>query len=97
MSRADRSRIEDLLEDQGRSFRSIADEVGCSDWTVRRIARELNGDPRPMKRGGQARYEPTDASAEPFGLGGWLTVALIAGGIALAAWAGARWTPPMDA
>jgi hypothetical protein len=92
----DHSRIEDLLQDQDRSFRSIADEVGCSDWTVRRIARGLDGDPRPMKRSGPARYEPTEEPVVPLGLGGWLTLTLIAGGIALAAWAGARWTPPMD-
>lgn len=96
MTPADRARIEELLQDPSLSFRAIARELSISDWQVRKIARELDGDPRPMKRGGRARYEPADEPAEPLGLAGWIIVALFAGGIALVAWASARWTPPMD-
>jgi hypothetical protein len=94
---ADRARIEELLaQDPPPSCRAISRVTGISDWTCRRVKRELDGDPRPMKRGSRARSEPTDELAEPLGLGGWIMFALVAGGIALAAWAGVRWTPPMD-
>ena len=49
-----------------------------------------------MKRGGRARYEPTDEPTEPLGLAGWIIFALVAGGIALAIWAGARGMPPPE-
>ena len=96
MSPADRARIEELLCDESLSFRAIARELSISDWQVRKVAREIDGDPRPMKRGGRARYEPTDEPAEPLGLAGWIIFALVAGGISLAILAGARGAPPPE-
>lgn len=49
MSSVDRAFVEQLLEDQSLSYREIARRAGCSDWSVRAIARERSGDARPMK------------------------------------------------
>lgn len=96
MSPSDRARIEELLQDERLSFRAIARELSISDWQVRKVAREIDGDPRPMKRGGRSRYEPINGPAEPLGIGGWIIFALVVGGIALAIWAGARGMPPPE-
>lgn len=73
----DRDQVQRLLEqDKGRSFRSIARELGCSDWTVRSIARRVNSDPRPMK---QRRSIPHD-DADPSGIAG---LGVLAGLVAL--------------
>lgn len=89
----DRERIADLLEDETRSFRSISRELGVSDWLVRKTARELYGDPRPMKRRpSQSDGTPEEVSA----LTCWLVVGGVVGFLALAIWAGARWTPPFE-
>jgi len=45
----DRNLVEQLLQDEGLSYREVARQAGCSDWSVRRIARQLNADMRPMK------------------------------------------------
>jgi transposase len=87
----DRERIAELLEDETRSFRSIGRELGVSDWLVRKIARELDGDPRPMKQRPSRPQEPTE---EVSTLTGWLVFGGVIGFIALAIWAGVRWTPP---
>ncbi len=50
MKAADGQRIEQLLDDASFSCRAIARETGYSDWTIRKIARELDGDSRPMRR-----------------------------------------------
>jgi hypothetical protein len=65
MTPADRERIERLLQDPTRSCRAISRDTGSSDWTIRKIARELDGDPRPMKRrrSSSAPEPPPDASS----------------------------------
>lgn len=44
------------------SFREIARQVGCSDWTVRSIYRDLAGDSRPMKATIRAAYDQDERS-----------------------------------
>jgi hypothetical protein len=85
---ADADRIRDLLADETLSFRAVAREVGCSDWTVRRIAREFDGDPRPMKRGSRV---PQSEGSE---IGAWVRLALFVGLLALGLWFSCRGTPP---
>jgi hypothetical protein len=80
-----------LQEDEMRSYRSIADEFGVSDWTVRSIARQLNNDPRPMKR---SRHAP-DLNVEQESGGGWIVAAIIAAMIG-AIWFGVRYMPPPE-
>jgi hypothetical protein len=90
---ADRSRIEELLQDETRSYRSIGRELGISDWTVRKVARELSGDPSPM------RHQPSRSAETPeevSALTCWLVVGGVLGFFALAIWAGLRWTPPFE-
>ncbi len=90
----DRRHIEQLLQDSRLSFRAIAREVGCSDWTVRRIARELEDDPRPMK--GEWCEPPGDAS-EGSEIAGWIGLAAFVGFIALTFWFAWRNMPPPQA
>lgn len=45
----DHARVEALLREGGLSFREIARQAGCSDFSVRKIARERNGEIRPMR------------------------------------------------
>lgn len=80
-----------LQEDDTRSYRSIANEFGVSDWTVRSIARRLSNDPRPMKRSRAARY----STPEPSGGGRWIVAVMIAATIG-AVWLGIRYTPPPE-
>jgi hypothetical protein len=91
MRRIDHAAIEQaLLDDPTRSCRSIADEFGISDWSVRAIVRRLNNDPRPMK---SPRHKARNDEAA--GVGGWAILAAIdAAAIGLIAWAARR--PPED-
>jgi hypothetical protein len=91
---ADRERIIGmLLEDPPPSCRAVSRATGYSDWTIRKIARELDGDPRPMK---QRRSQPQEPADEVSPLVGWLIFGGIVAVIALSIWAGARWTPPPE-
>jgi hypothetical protein len=87
MSRpVDRARIAELLKDRRRSYRSIGRELGVSDWSIRRVARQLDGDQRPPKSRGDDL--PTE---------GWPHSWLVSGGfITFAAliWIFRRWTTP---
>lgn len=93
MSDADRERIAELLDDETRSFRSIARELGVSDWLVRKTARELYDDPRPMRQRAPRRDVPT-ADVSP--LVGWLVCGGFAAMLALIIWAGVRSVSPPD-
>jgi hypothetical protein len=88
---ADRDRIAELLQDPSLSYRAIGRQLGISDWTIRRVARELDGDCRPMK---QQRCRPEESIEEPSAFSSWLISGIVAAGLALAIWAGARWAPP---
>jgi hypothetical protein len=93
MNPADRSRIEELLQDETRSYRSIGRELGISDWTVRKVARQLSQDTRPMRQ----RPPHSDETAEGVSpLTSWLVFGSVVGFLALAIWAGTRWPPPSD-
>ena len=91
MNPVDRDRIVDmLLEDPPPSCRAVARETGFSDWTVRKIARELDGDPRPMKQRRSPSQEPAE---EVSALTGWLVFGGVIAFCALAIWAGVRGAP----
>jgi hypothetical protein len=88
---ADRERIAELLEDDARSFRSIARELNVSDWLVRKTARELYNDPRPMR---QRHSRPSEPSPEDdSSLASWLVFGGVIGFFALAIWAALRSVP----
>ena len=78
--RVDRAFVQELLEDESLSYREIARQAGCSDWTVRSIAR---GDDRPMKRAGgfEGDAETTPAGWVPFVVIAAVLVALTCLGI----------------
>lgn len=84
--------IAELLEDETRSFRSIGRELGVSDWLVRKIARELDGDLRPMKQQRSHAHEVTDDSS----LAPWLVFGGMVFGVAFLVWIGARSAPPPE-
>ncbi len=94
MSGIDRERIADLLADETLSYRAISRLTGVSDWTVRRIARDLAGDERPMKH----RYVPTqgDAPAEVSPAMGWAIFSGAIGLLGFMIWAAVRFSPPPD-
>lgn len=94
MSGVDRDRIADLLGDETLSYRAIGRMTGASDWTVRRIGRELDGDTRPMK---QPRYLPEEIDQEVSPVAGWLVFGGFVAILALMIWAGWRWMPPPEA
>jgi hypothetical protein len=90
----DRARIVELLGDPSLSCRAIARETGYSDWTIRKIGRELDGDPRPMR---QRRLHSDEVPPEELSpIVGWLVFGSIVAVIALAIWSGARWAPPPE-
>jgi hypothetical protein len=89
----DREFVEQLLQDPQRSCRSIARETGYSDWTIRKIARELDGDPRPMKN--ERRAAP-DESGNESEIAGWIGLAIFGAFIALVVWLGFRGMPPPE-
>jgi hypothetical protein len=88
---ADRDRIAAALADETKSFRAVGRDLGLSDWLVRKVARELDGDPRPMR---QPRTSRSDDPEELSALGCWLTFGGIVAVLALAIWGGGRWNPP---
>lgn len=91
MSPAERARIEELLQDKARSFRSIAREVGCSDWVVRARSREIAGDSRPMKRAQRSRRRDDDGPpTNDASLAWWVGPVLVIAGIGLALFLGRR-------
>jgi hypothetical protein len=80
-----------LLDDPPPSCRAVSRATGYSDWTIRKIARELDGDTRPMR---QPRSQPPAPSEEVSALTCWLVFGGMVAVTALAIWAGSRWTPP---
>jgi hypothetical protein len=84
--------VAQLLEDESLSYREIGRRAGCSDWTVRRIARELASDSRPMKF---QSYENNE-NDEPLGFAGWGVLAGIASLFIGAVWLWKRGMPPPD-
>lgn len=93
MKFVDRGRIEELLQDESRSLRDIAREVGCSDWTVRSVARKLRGDLRPMKHARNASYRN---DTEPASLAGCAIGIGLLAALAAVIWYGVRGPPPPD-
>jgi hypothetical protein len=94
MTPGDRDRIaEMLLQDPPASCRAVSRATGYSDWTIRKIARELDGDPRPMK---QRRSQAQESTEEVSALTSWLVFGGIVAGFALVIWAGVRWAPRLE-
>jgi transposase-like protein len=94
MSPDDRERIAELLQDPRLSYRAIGRELGISDWTIRKVARELDGDSRPMRQRRSHSDEIPPDEVSP--VTGWLVFGGIVATIVLAIWAGSRWAPPPD-
>jgi hypothetical protein len=92
MSPEDRTRIENLLQDETLSYRAIGRETGYSDFTIRAVARELAGDPRPLK---SPRSQSNQDSAS-MGLGGWGILAGLTGLFVGAIFLWNRNPPPPD-
>jgi hypothetical protein len=93
MSGVDRERIADLLADESLSFRAIGRMTGASDWSVRRIAREIAGDETPMKR----RYSPQDdARTDVLPALSWTIWGGAIGLVCLGIWALVRIAPPPE-
>lgn len=86
--------VEQLLEDETLSYNEVAERAACSSWSVRKIARELAGDERPMKR---SRREREAAPNESLGFTGWAILAGIGGFLIGAFWLFGRGMPPPDA
>jgi hypothetical protein len=83
-----------LLADESLSYREIARRAGCSDWSVRAIAKGLDGDARPMKA---CRSRSEDAVIEEDStVSGWIVLGILVAGFAFMIWAGTRWPPPRD-
>ena len=85
--------VEMLLEDPPPSCRAVSRATGYSDWTIRKIARELDGDPRPMR---QRLSRPQEPVEEAPAFTGWLVFGGVIGFFALAIWAARRSVPPLD-
>ena len=83
----DRQRIIERLQTSDEPYRAIARDLGVSDWLVRKIARELDGDERPM------RSQPSPPPSNPGSSAGWIVAAGV-GVFVLLMWFGARWMPP---
>lgn len=94
MTRAQRTRIAERLQDETRSYRSLSRELGVSDWLVRKVAREVYADPRPMRRR-RARSEETPAE-EVSAATSWLAFGGFGFILAFAIWAAVRWSPPRE-
>lgn len=88
MKSVDRALVERLLEDETLAYREIARQAGCSDWSVRSIARELAGDDRPMKR--EAYDGNDDGAPAP----SWPVLAGFAAILAGVVWFALRGGPP---
>lgn len=85
----DRALVEQLLEIESLSYREIARQAGCSDWSVRSIARDL-------ARSGEAATRGSDEKPhEPAGLAAWLVFAGFVASIVGAIWFAGR-QPPLD-
>ena len=81
MTRADR--VKALLADKQLSYRAIAREVGCSDWTVRRIARDQD-------------WHPMKTHDETVGVATWVGLAVTVAAIGLRVWMRLRECPPRE-
>jgi hypothetical protein len=87
--RVNRDLVTQLLADETLSYREIGRRAGCSDWTVRAIAREATGDLRPMKS-----PQCFEGDGGSLGVAGWGILAGIIAAFGAAAWLGARNTRP---
>ena len=94
MTAAERARIVEGLQNETRSYRSLSRELGVSDWLIRKVAREVYADPRPMRR---RRSRSAEAQAEEVSVAtGWLFFGGIVLALAVAIWAAVRWAPPPE-
>ena len=96
MTPSEREQIAELLQDESRSFRSISRELGVSDWLIRKTARDLYGDPRPMKQRRSHSSTAPNGTEDLSPPGSWFVFGGFVAVLALAIWAGVRWAPPLD-
>ena len=59
-----RALVEELLADESLSYKEIARQADCSDWSVRSIDRERSGGP-PMKTSRGPRHVDASEFEEP--------------------------------
>lgn len=85
MKPVNRVLVEELLADEALSYREIARQAGCSDWSVRSVAREIDN----VQSRDYAESDPL--TVRDWGIFGAVVVAIF-GGI----WLLARRLPPMD-
>jgi hypothetical protein len=92
MTPEEQAEIEELLlRNPPPSCRAISRMTGISDWTVRRVKRELDGDSRPMRQPRSQREEPSDYETSP--LVGWIVFIATFLGAGLLIWLAARSAP----
>ncbi|MFY9718578.1 MAG: hypothetical protein WAK16_02935 [Candidatus Cybelea sp.] len=94
MRTEDYDRIATMLQDTSLSYREIGRQTGVSDWTIRKIARELDGDPHPMRSPHSERR--SQGGDEASDMTGWIVLTVVVGCFAMMIWAGVRWTPPPE-
>lgn len=92
MNPGDPERIAEALQDESKSFRAIARELGVSDWAVRRVHRQLTGDDRPM-RGARTNHGPPGGATAA---SGWWIFGSLLIGVALLIWISSRGIPPPE-
>lgn len=97
MTPDERNWVEQLLSEiPPPSCRAVSRTTGISDWTIRRIKRELDGDQRPMRRRRSSSYDMPGETESVSPAASWLVFGGFLAVLAFAIWAGLRWTPPLD-
>jgi hypothetical protein len=101
VKRVDRIQVKGFLQDPTLSYREIARRTGHSDWSVRRVARELDGHPHSMNSTRCAsttvRAAASDESDHSTWVTGWLIVVAITALCGLGLWRARRWDIPPHA
>jgi hypothetical protein len=85
--------VDRLIEDETLSLNEISRLAGCSSWSVRKRARELAGDPTPMKQPRASARAPNESEGEGIGIVGCLIFGAIGIGIIVLIVYGARHNP----
>ncbi len=80
----DHALVERLLEDESLSYREIARRAGCSEWSIRSIARQACGNPRPVKKARSRRSADDGPPVAAASLAWWGVPVLVVVGIGIA-------------
>jgi hypothetical protein len=89
--------IASLLEDESLSLNEVARITGCSSWSVRKFARDLAGDTRPMKTPRVTASERANdgpaSESESLGGCGWIVLGVIAAAFVVLCFVGPKRDP----